>query len=224
MNRFSIGFSIALLCAPFALGAAEAGDVPNAWSEGGLQKVTVKGLDVVYAMPGASLAGYNKVLLGPISVAFHRDWEKQTMAGTRMRIRAEDTQRIKDKLASLMHEEVVKQLGEGGYKLVDSAGEDVLQVDMAIVNLKVNAPDVTTVGRTNTYAVSAGEMSLVAQLSDSSSGDVIARVFDRTLARESFHAQRITSVDNAAEARAATSAWAKALRTALDLAKGVGAK
>jgi hypothetical protein len=230
MNKFAIGFSLALLCAPFAVVGAETsastskGDVADAWSEGGLQKVTVKGLDVVYAKPGASLGGYSKFLLGPISVAFHRDWEKQTMAVSKMRISAADSQRIKDRLATAVREEVVKQLGEGGYQLVDTAGDDVLEVNMAIVNLKVNAPDVPAAGRANTYALSAGEMTLVAELRDSSSGDIIARVFDRTLARESFRAQRITSADNEVEARAAAAGWAKALRSELDLAKGIGAK
>jgi hypothetical protein len=62
-------------------------------------------------------------------------------------------------------------------------------------------------------------MTLVAELRDSGTGDIIMRVFDRTLAHESYRPQRITSVDNAAEARSAAVGWAKALRNELDLAK-----
>jgi hypothetical protein len=69
----------------------------------------------------------------------------------------------------------------------------------------------------STYAVSAGEMSLVADLRDSASGDVLVRVFDHASANESTWPHQITDVENVAEARAA--AWARALRSELDLAK-----
>jgi hypothetical protein len=223
MNKF---LSIALLLASVFLYAPScaAQAETSAWTEGGLKKISVKGLDAVYAKPGASLAEYNKVLLRPISVSFQKNWERNVTSGTRMRLTAADSQRIKDKLSTGVREEVVKQLNDGGYKLVDSAGDDVLDVQMAIVNLYVTAPDVPVPGNVKTYAVSAGEMTLVLELRDSASGDVIARAFDRALASETFHARRITNADNAAEARQAASGWAKALRTALDRSKGIGAK
>jgi len=228
MNKFSIALLSALVCAPFAIALADTppskSDATSAWTEGGLEKVTVKGLDTVYTKPGSSLASYTKVLLGPISVSFRRGWEKQSAPGSRISIRAQDSQRIKDKLAKLVREEVVKQLEEGGYKIADAVDDDVLEVNMAIVNLNVNAPDIQSAGRVTAYAVSAGEMTLVAELRDAATGDIITRVFDRALARESFRPQRITSVDNAAEARSAAAGWAKALRSELDLAKGAGGK
>ena len=136
--------------------------------------------------------------------------------------RRKDSQRIKDGLAALVREEVVRQLSEGGYTLVDTPGEDVLDVEMSIVDLNVAAPDIQTAGRVETFAVSAGEMTLVAALRDSVSGDVAMRIFDRAQAREYFRPQRITSVDNISEARDAAKGWAKALRKALDLARTVG--
>jgi len=65
-------------------------------------------------------------------------------------------------------------------------------------------------------------MTLVAALRDSVSGDIAMRIYDRAQARESFRPQRITSVDNISEARDAAKGWARALRTALDLARTVG--
>jgi hypothetical protein len=222
MNRFSarLLLACALLYAPF--GAAQAEN--SAWTEGGLQRITVKGLDAVYAKPGASFAGYNKVLLRPISVSFHKDWAKSVSAGAKMQISASDTQRIRDRLAKLVREEVVKELNDGGYKLVDAVDDDVLDVEMDIVNLHVVAPALTTGRKAGTYAVSAGEMTLILQLRDSATGDTIARALDRALASESFRPMRIDSVDNEAEARKAASGWAKALRSGLDRARGIGAK
>ena len=229
MNRLAIMLLLAVggVCAAFA--QAPAGETPksrraaaNLWSEEGLSKVAVKGLDVVYAKPGATLAGYRKTMLRPISVAFQRDWEKQSAPGSRMPIGAKDSQRIKEGLAALVREEVVRQLNDGGYTLVDAPGEDVLDVELSIVGLNVAAPDIQSAGRVETFAVSAGEMTLVATLRDSTSGDIVIRIFDRAQARESFRPQRITSVDNISEARDAAKGWAKALRKALDLARTVG--
>jgi hypothetical protein len=232
MSKFSIALMLATLLASTAFAATPADtqtprtkrEAANAWTEAGLEKVNVKGLDLVYAQPGSSLAGYSKVMLHPISVAFQRNWERQATPSSRTPIRAKDSQRIKDRLSALVREELAKELGQGGYQIVEAAGDDVLEVDMSIVDLKITAPDVPAAGRVETFAVSAGEMTLVAELRDSASGDLIMRVFDRAQARESFSPQRITSVENAAEARAAASGWAKALRKELDLAKSVGGK
>jgi len=230
MKRFAVALLLVSVCAwaPPAAAQTDAGapksrrDAQGVWEAEGLSKVTVKGLDVVYARPGATLAGYEKFMLRPITVAFQRGWEKQSAPGTRSPIKAADAQKIKDRLSALVREEVIKQLGEGGYALVGTAGDNVLDVSLSIVNLDVNAPDIKTAGRVETYALSAGEMTLVADLRDSASGDIVMRIFDRTQAREHFQPQRITSVDNVAEARTAASGWAKALRKELDLAKTVG--
>jgi len=229
MNRLAIVGLISVGAACTAFAQAPAAPVPasrraaaTAWSEEGLDKVSVKGLDVVYAKPGATLASYRRIMLAPISVAFRRDWEKQSVPGSRRPVSAKDTQRIKDDLSKLVREEVVRQLGDGGYTLVDAPGADVLDVAMSIVDLDVAAPDIQSAGRVETFAVSAGEMTLVAALRDSVSGDIAMRIYDRAQARESFRPQRITSVDNISEARDAAKGWARALRTALDLARTVG--
>ena len=145
----------------------------SGWSEEGLQPLKVKGLDLVYARPDADLGAYAKILLGAVTVAFRRDWERNGAPGSRRPVSAADAQRIRDKLAKLVRAEVVQELEGGGYQLVDAAGDNVLEVDLAIVNLQVNAPDIG-VGRTTSYAVSAGEMTLVAELRDSGTGEVVS--------------------------------------------------
>jgi hypothetical protein len=196
-------------------------DAAAAWTEDGLQKVAIKGLDAVYVRPDASLTGYDKVLLRPISVAFRRNWEKTAVPGSNLRINPKDSQRIKDNLAGLIREEVIKQLTEGGYQLTDSSGDDVLEVDLSIIDLNVRAPNVRAANNTNIYAVSAGEMTLVAELRDSASSDTVMRIFDHAEAHESTWPRRITSIDNIAEARSMASAWARSLRVLLDAARGV---
>jgi hypothetical protein len=195
-----------------------------AWTEDGLQKVDIKGLDLVYVRENATLGGYDKIMLRPISVAFRRNWEKTAVPGSNIRIDPKDSQRIKDNLAGLIREEVIKQLSEGGYKLTDTPADDVLEVELKIVDLNVRAPNVRAANRTNIYAVSAGEMTLIAELRDSATSDPIMRIFDHAEAHESTYPRRIMNIDNIAEARIMASAWARALRTLIDAARGVPQK
>jgi hypothetical protein len=193
-----------------------------AWSEDGLQKVDIKGLDVVYARPGSSLAGYTKVLLKPVAVAFRRDWGRPATGTPGGRVRSEDAQRIRERLVAVMAEETRKVLDEGGYAVVDAPGDDVLEVDGSIRDLYITAPDIPSASFTRVYSVSAGEMTLVAELRDSISGETLMRVYDHANARESGFAHRITNIENASEARDIARAWAGKLRQQLDLAKGGG--
>ncbi len=201
-------------------GTALAADT-SAWSEGGLVKKDVKGIDTAYVRPGASLAEYNKVLLKPVQVSFRKGWLQQPLPGSKFPINPADAQEIREKVARLMEDEFRKELAAGGYKLTNTPGDDVREVEAAVVNLYVAAPAAVKSPTLKTLAVSAGERSLVAQLSDSATGDVLARVFDYASAHENTRAQSISSVENEAEARAIVGSWAKLLRTALDAAHAI---
>lgn len=193
----------------------------TAWGSEGLISQTVKGLDAVYARPGANLSVYKKVRLGPIAVAFRRHWEKD-VSGLSLgsRVRPEQAQRIKDKLAALVRDEMIKQLKLSNFELVTAPGDDVLDVNLSITDLYVNAPDLPSTGRSAVYAVSAGDMTLIAELRDSATSDIVARVYDHAYATETVRPMRITNIDNEFEARKAASQWAKMLTQQLVLAHG----
>ena len=72
------------------------------WSEDGLQRVKVSGLDLVYVRPGATLAGYTKVQVNPVSVAFQREWERAMERRAGVRIQPEDMRQIRERLASVL--------------------------------------------------------------------------------------------------------------------------
>ena len=188
----------------------------------GLQQIRISGLDRVYARPDADLSGYTKVLLPPVSVAFRRNWGRGTRGSTR--VSSSDAQRIKDRLAALVHEEMVSELAKGGYQVVDTPGDDVLEVRISIENLNLNAPDTMGAGRSRTYALSVGEMTLNAELRDSTSGELIARIHDREAGRQFMTLRMITRADNVREARTAARGWGASLRNQLDLARQIGAK
>jgi hypothetical protein len=189
------------------------------WSADGLQKTKVKGLDLVYARPGASLEGYKRVLLPPVSVTFRKEWHNPPASPYRMS--ADDAARIKGRLSALVRDELAKELGKGGYELADAPGDDVLELDMSIIDLHAAAPDIQTAGRVEVFAFSAGEMTLVAELRDSVSGDTIMRIYDRARSMETGDVRRITVVENTQQAGILAGHWARAIRRELDLARGV---
>jgi hypothetical protein len=110
------------------------------------------------------------------------------------------------------------------YKVVDDAGPDVLRVKVAIVDLYVNAPDTESLARSRTYTVSAGQMTLFAELFDSESGQLLARVVDKREARDNQMYQLSSSVVKRGELQDIASSWARLLRAGLDNAHGIGTK
>jgi hypothetical protein len=204
--------------APAAAANEQRAAIEEALSHDGLQKIKVKGIDLAYARPGASLAGYNKIILDPVEVSFRKDWDPKR-TGSRARLSAQERENIRSGVARIVLEEFTKTLEKGApYKVVTEPGADVLRLQIGITDLYVNAPDTMTPGRSRTYTLSAGEMTLVGELMDSESGQVISRVIDRREARNTGTMQLTNSVVNAQEARTIASSWARILRNRLDAA------
>jgi Protein of unknown function (DUF3313) len=217
--RSVIFFPLLLMAAAvLAQSASQKKDIAAALSVDGLREIKVKGIDMAFARPDASLTGYTKVMLDPVSVSFHKNWNP-TVPGSRFKLSTQQQEEIRSGVGKLVYDTFVDELQKHGYDVVTTAGPDVLEVQAAIINLYVTAPDVPTAGRVRTYTVSAGEMTLVAALADSETGELIARVYDRTQARESANFSVSSRVFNVAEARTAAASWAKILRVALDNAR-----
>jgi len=226
LRRVGSAAALALALASSTALAATAtlAGLEEAMSHDGLQKITVKGTDLAYARPGATLADYNRVQLDPIQVSFRKDWEP-TRTGSRIKLSTEEREKIRTGVATVVQEEFVRELqSKSSYKVVNEAAPDVLRVKVHVVNLYVNAPDTPSAGRSRTYTVSAGEMTLYAELFDSETGEILARVIDRREARGSNMMTLSDGVMNRAEAQEIASAWARILRTGLDNAHGIGKK
>jgi hypothetical protein len=214
--RLILTFALVLL----VTGAAHAREpAPATWE--GMQKVDRPGLDTVYLRDGASLAKYKKVMLDPVEVSFDKNWDPKKTGTLISSNSGVDPQRIREDLAKLAREVTKRELErKNGYPLVDQPGEDVLRIRAQIVDLYINAPDTMSPG-SRTYVVSAGEMTLVAELYDSQTNSIIGRVVDRQRGLEQgpFDLQIANRVTNTAEADRILSMWARRLRNALDKAK-----
>lgn len=188
----------------------------------GLHRVPDSKLAVVYAEPGANLSQYHRVKLLDAYVAFKKNWlrNQRSTSAQPLRIKSSDVERIKNTLAAEFQTVFAKSLEDAGYEITDESEEDVMIVRPAIINLDVSAPDTLSAGRSETYAASAGEMTLYIELYDSVSGDIIAKALDRKADRRNagFYTWS-NSVTNKAAAERILRGWAKILVDALNEAK-----
>jgi len=102
--------------------AASKAELDGAMSVDGLQKITVKGIEMAYARPGATLAGYGKIKLDPVEVAFSKNWNP-TRPGSMFKISAQERENIRAGVAKIVHDEFVKALqAKSSYEMVEGAG------------------------------------------------------------------------------------------------------
>ena len=179
------------------------------------------GLDTVYVREGVSLAKYKRVMLDPVEVSFDKNWNPRSGPGLQRQLPIRMA--IRKNLAKLARDVFRRELEKkGGYPLVDEPGEDVLRVRAQIVDLYINAPETNSPGITHMYVLNAGEMTMVAELYDSRTNAILARVVDRERGMENGlnEFQIANRVTNTAEADRIISNWARRLKSALDKTRG----
>lgn len=218
-NRISLMVFTVLLGLAITAPALAKKSMPEINDEG-MQLVKDSELATVYADPGADLGIYNKVMLMDATVAFKKHWKRsQNRGGTGLRVKDSDMDKIKQSVAELFAQVFTEELAKGGYEVTQEAGEDVLLLKPAIVDLDIHAPDIQGTSRTWSYSESAGEMTLHLELFDSLTNDKIAKAIDRKEDYRSGWLEWRTRVSNRADAKRMMRQWAKAFRASLDEAR-----
>lgn len=213
--------SLSLLCALIILSAcASNSTTPQTYD--GLELLPDTKFGEVYKRPGADLGSYQSFGLESCEVAFKKNWlrdQNNSRLDLGNRVTQKDVDRIKDTLSAECEKYFRAALGEAPpYQLVDSFsdGEGVLILRPSIINLDIAAPDTRSAGMQRTYTTQAGEMTLVLELLDGTTGETLVRIVDRFRGRDTIRLQWSNSVTNQAEARRALSRWAGQLRKGLD--------
>jgi hypothetical protein len=213
------GLCVAAMLCGGLLATAEAAKPPQT-SEDGLELTKAKGVALLYRRAGASLAGYTKVIIDPVQVAFSKNWDPRDYG--RFGLKADQVQKIRSDLGTLANDTFAKVLTEGGYPQAAEADTGVLRITAYIVDLYINAPDTTMnqSGISRSYVVNAGHMTLVMELRDAVTGTLLARAFDPKTGSETGRLQWSNSAMNRAEAESVLRGWADRLKRGLDAAKG----
>ncbi len=178
-------------------------------TEEGLYPVSGARVGFAAIKPGTDLSIYRRLMIPEVLVS-HKDDRKNYELGDR---EIADLQRY-------FHEELEKELQEkGGYQIVNEPGEDVLFIRTWLMDLLVKAPPEPTSARRRVYVASAGEVTLVVELRDSTTGELLARAADRrAISAPGQGLQRSVSVTYVREVRRAFAHWARLLRARLDSA------
>ena len=149
----------------------------------GLYRVDNSVMALAYVKPGLNLQGYTKLIIDDVEVAYKKDPEgrrRNNPGGVGAEANYALSPSQMDVLKDLFQEAVVKELTKGdAWELVDAPAPDALRVDCYLIDLVVKSPTQQTAGRQQTFASSYAEVTVVFELHDSESDEVLARVADR---------------------------------------------
>lgn len=173
----------------------------------GLVRVENSRFDEVYVRPGFDLARFSTVMLAPVSVSYKSRRPENELSEHQV-----DLMRryFCDALEAAFTE-------TGKFTLVEAAGDGTIIVRAEIADLEVNVPtDVAPIRRNVVFVASSGEMTLVAELYDGGTRDLLARLKDRRQARQYWH--RATAVSEWNDVRSAFHYWAGIARDRIEAA------
>ncbi len=211
------------LVAALAFGHVNAA-VPGyaAVSPEGLKLIPNTKVDALYLREGADWSGYDKFALLECYVAFQKNWQLDQNNAQSFRVTDSDVIRIKKQLAQMFQDVFVKELTAKGEKYVTAVGKGVLILRPSILNLNIAAPDTMNSG-TNNLSLDAGQGTLVLEIFDSVTSQLLARIIDTEVAGASSFMISRSGLSNRADATAVIKGWADRLGTALQNARA-GAK
>ncbi len=184
----------------------------------GLYELAGIDVDEAWAKPGVDMARYSKILLGGIDVEFRPGGETRTSrialsSGGPFAVSEEEQAEYR----SISAEEIPEELGRSGrYELADESGPDTLLVTVQLMDLVSNIPpDVS--GRNDVYISELGEATVILEVRDSVTQELLARTVERHTA-EGIERQVEVSVvvTNTSEIRRLFSIFGRELRGQLD--------
>ena len=113
-----------------------------------------------YVKPDTDFSVYKRFIMLDAYVAFKKNWQRNTKVAGR-RVSNKDMEKIKVEVSSLFHDTFKQQMeADDGYPMVADAGDNVLILRPAIIDLDITAPDIPVAGRSKTYVASAGAATL----------------------------------------------------------------
>ena len=183
----------------------------------GLHRVHQYKFDEAWAKPGLDLTLYRNILLEPIEVSYREVKPKTTLrarAGTQGDFPVSED--AKAKLQDIVHDAFEEQLSESErYGVTNRPGRDVLLIRASLLDVVSHVPP-EPIGRSDIYLRSIGEATLVLELRDGASNEILARAIDRQAADRADLFIELSTVTAWSEVRVVAKGWARLLRQRLD--------
>lgn len=205
---------LACLC----MGAAQAQEDDSAGeSFDGLVLVKNGVFDRVWAEPEVDLSRYDKIMLAPARFEFRTvrstGSSRSSSSKSEFPISEKNQQRLIETVTEVFDEELRKS---EHFTIATEPGPDVLILQGALLDIVSRVPP-EPAGRGNVYLSRIGEATLVLQLSDSMSGEVLVRAAERRAAEPAGRGAVRSSAPMAwSEVRRLARRWGSKLTRGLD--------
>ena len=190
MRRSIVSLAAAGILAGCASGGSTASSGPLTIQTGPDAEVTVDGLyrldntdvQVAYMRPDVDLRGYTAIMIDEVEVSYQMDPRGRSRASgasdPTANFALNETQMADFK--NQFREAIVEALSrDGGYRIVDTRGPDVLRITAELMDLIIRVPTQQGANAQRQAARSYGEVTMVLEVRDSQTGDVLARAADR---------------------------------------------
>jgi hypothetical protein len=178
----------------------------------GLETVRSRRLDIVQVRPGVDFAAYTGVLLREPELAF------QTPDRGERQFPLSEAQ--KDRFRNMLATEFEKELGKlDSLDLVTESGSDVVALSIRVqdIAVTVSAESLGRVGRAAAVLEASADATVVLELKDSLSNEILARGVDtRSVEGAAMRQHGDTMVTRFEAAEKVVEKWAATARTALD--------
>jgi len=140
----------------------------------GLQQVPARNFEAAFLRPGVTFADYSKLMVKELELAFRTPDREQNQ----FPLGEDQKTRFRAAMATAFGEELGKL---NNVEVVTEPGPDVLALHVRVQDIVARAPGrrVGAGGRAGFALETVGEMTLVLELRDSQSDEVLVRVFDR---------------------------------------------
>jgi hypothetical protein len=198
--------------------AQESTEVPERYAE--LEKEK-SGFKETWVAPGADFTRYNKLYIWKAEFQFRDVGPVQRSRSTMLSTRKSEfgiSDKDREEFQSIVREAFLAEIQKGkNFELVDDLDRKTLVMRGAVLDIISRVPP-ETIGRSDIYLSSIGEATLVMELIDAGTGEVVALVAERRhLQRGSGGSMGPTNtVTISADLRAWARRAAKVLRTELD--------
>jgi hypothetical protein len=179
----------------------------------GLQEVSSRYFDIAFVRPGVDFGHYQKVILSGSELAFKTPDRSQQQFPL--------TNEQKNRFREQLDQDFSMELSNlENLSLTDRAGPDALSVRVRVQDILATVPAQAT-GRSGWGSLSLralGEATLVIELHDSESGEILARVYDRRAVEGvAIAQQQAAPLMRWEDVESMSERWASTVRDRLDV-------
>ena len=183
----------------------------------GLHRVDNSAFQKAWADPDIDFSRYAKIMPGGAFFEFRAVKKTGTTARSNTGeeffwISDANKERLREEVSAIFNEELAKSTR---FAVTDAPGRDVLVIRGGLHDIVSRVPP-QIAGRGDVYLSSVGEATLILEVVDSMSGEVIARAAERRAAEPAGGGMRSTPVTSWVEVRRLSRRWATRLRDGMD--------